>query len=410
MSSVLSVNSVSKKFCRQLSRGMAYSFMDIVADTIGLSPDRMKLRTGEHFSLTDVSLELGRGECMGLIGANGAGKSTLLKILNGIILPDGGEVTIRGRVGALIEVGAGFHPQLTGRENVYLNAAILGMRADEVAAKFDAIVAFSGLDASALDAPVKTYSSGMYVRLGFAVAIHCDVDLLLIDEILAVGDMNFQAKCLAAIGEKRKSGQTIILVSHNLNHIAGWADKCLALSGGKTLAYGNPSEVIQAYADEMLKKRAQAEAGNVSRAPVGSGRAAMKSCRFMDASLARELDTLHVNEPFAVVVDVHANGDIGEIELDLKLCGDSDRLIAGVSTRYANQQLHLAKGEARIIARFPPSPLNSGTLRLSCALWTAGRVELMDWREEQPIPVRGIAASEGELFFSPEYAIEVVAS
>ncbi len=189
------VEHVSKKYCKSLKRSMFYSLSDISRNMLGFGSHPSRLRRDEFWALDDVSFEVKRGETLGLVGPNGAGKSTMLKMLNGIFWPDKGRITVRGRVGALIEVGAGFHPLLSGRENIYVNAAILGMGKKEVDRKFDSIVAFADIG-DFLDAPVKHYSSGMFVRLGFAVAVHCDPDILLVDEVLAVGDTAFQSKCL----------------------------------------------------------------------------------------------------------------------------------------------------------------------------------------------------------------------
>ncbi len=183
---------------------MWYGFRDILRDTAGLHPKSDRLRRKEFWAVDDVSFELRKGETLGIIGPNGAGKTTLLKMLNGIVLPDKGSLRIKGRVGALIQVGAGFHPQLTGRENIYINGAILGMGKREIDKKFDAIVEFADIG-DFLDTPVKHYSSGMFVRLGFAVAVHCEPEILLVDEVLAVGDTGFQTKCFNKIGELKKN-------------------------------------------------------------------------------------------------------------------------------------------------------------------------------------------------------------
>src|SRR6266480_6176164 len=190
---LIKVEGVKKKFCRSLRRSMQYGMQDIAADLMGLrmSP---KLRRGEFYALNDVSLELRRHDCLGIIGRNGAGKTTLLKMLNGLIKPDGGKITVRGQVGALIALGAGFNPLLSGRENIYVNAAILGMKKAEINAQRESIIDFAGIR-DFIDAPVQSYSSGMVVRLGFAIAIHCHPDSLLLDEVLAVGDTAFQSKC-----------------------------------------------------------------------------------------------------------------------------------------------------------------------------------------------------------------------
>ncbi|MCK4325438.1 ABC transporter ATP-binding protein, partial [bacterium] len=180
----IKVEHVSKKFCKRLRHTMLYGTVDIARSTLGLLPHSGQLRVGEFWAVDDVSFELKRGETLGIIGPNGAGKTTVLKMLNGIFMPDKGKIIIKGRVGALIEVGAGFHPMLTGRENIYINGTILGMSKREIDKKFDDIVNFADIG-DFIDSPVKHYSSGMYVRLGFAIAIHCEPDILLVDEVLA---------------------------------------------------------------------------------------------------------------------------------------------------------------------------------------------------------------------------------
>jgi ABC-type polysaccharide/polyol phosphate transport system ATPase subunit len=198
------------------------------------------------WALDDVSFEIARGDTVGLIGPNGAGKSTILKILARVTVPTRGTFAVKGRLGALIEVGSGFHPDLTGRENVFLNGAIMGMRKREIEAKFDQIVAFSEVE-KFLDTALKYYSSGMMVRLGFAVAAHINPDILLVDEVLAVGDTSFQAKCLNKIAELKEQERTIVLVSHAMPSILQHSSKVLWIDHGKVQGYGNPDETVEAY-------------------------------------------------------------------------------------------------------------------------------------------------------------------
>jgi lipopolysaccharide transport system ATP-binding protein len=203
--------------------------------------------TGESFwALNDVSLEAEQGKVFGVIGRNGAGKSTLLKILSRITEPTTGEAVIHGRVGSLLEVGTGFHPELTGRENVFLNAAILGMKRREVAEKFDEIVAFAELE-KFIDTPVKRYSSGMYVRLAFAVAAHLEPEVLLIDEVLAVGDAGFQQRCLGRMSEIAQGGRTVLFVSHDMGAVARLCDRVMLLEGGEVEMIGPPQQAIDRY-------------------------------------------------------------------------------------------------------------------------------------------------------------------
>jgi ABC-type polysaccharide/polyol phosphate transport system ATPase subunit len=208
----------------------------------------------EFWALKDVSFEVEQGEVIGIVGRNGAGKSTLLKILSRITEPTKGRIVLRGRVSSLLEVGIGFHPELTGRENIFLNGAILGMRRREISKKFDEIVAFSEVE-KFLDTPVKRYSSGMYIRLAFAVAAHLEPDILIVDEVLAVGDTEFQKKCLGKIDEvSRREGRTVLFVSHNLASIAELADRALLLQAGSIATDGSVTEALSMYLSRGARK------------------------------------------------------------------------------------------------------------------------------------------------------------
>lgn len=240
-------DNVSKKFARNLKKSLRYGVEDSLAEfryAIGKRPPS-KLRDTEFWALKDVSFELKRGDSLALMGANGSGKTTMLKVLNGLLKPDEGFVSLKGRVGALISLGAGFNPVLTGRENLYVNGAVLGFSKRDIQARFDEIVDFAGL-AHAIDAPVRTYSSGMQVRLGFSIATCMDPDVLLIDEVLAVGDFNFRARCYERLGAIME-GTTILFVSHAIAQITRICNKALLLSQGEMVASGTTEEVILKY-------------------------------------------------------------------------------------------------------------------------------------------------------------------
>lgn len=228
---LVEVEGVSKKFCRTLRKSLWYGMKDISSELFGRGV-RPELRPAEFWALSDVSFDLRRGECLGLIGRNGAGKSTLLKMLNGLIKPAKGRITVRGRVGALIELGAGFNPILTGRENIYVNAAVLGMPKQEVEKKLDAIIQFAEIG-DFIDTPVQYYSSGMKVRLGFAVAAQMEPDILIIDEVLAVGDIGFRVKCVSRIKELMKQA-AVIFVTHTMPQISNLCTSVIVLEKGET--------------------------------------------------------------------------------------------------------------------------------------------------------------------------------
>lgn len=243
---VLEMDHVSKKF----KKGEIH---DSLRDLIPAFYKRLvkggrteTLRRNEFWALRDICFYLNKGEALGIIGSNGAGKSTILKLLSGIMQPTEGALKVNGTFSALIEVGAGFHPDLTGRDNIFLNGTILGMRREQIKAKFDEIVDFSGL-ADFIDTPVKRYSSGMYARLGFSVAAHVDPDIMLVDEVLSVGDYSFQNKCIAKMKSIIRGGATVIFVSHNLRAVTDMCSRCILLDHGKIAKEGAAKEVIACY-------------------------------------------------------------------------------------------------------------------------------------------------------------------
>jgi lipopolysaccharide transport system ATP-binding protein len=245
---LVNVEGVSKKFCRRLKRSLWYGVQDTISDLLARENPAPELRREEFWAIDGISFQLRRGECVGLIGRNGAGKSTLLKMLNGLIKPDRGRIEMRGRVCALIELGAGFNPVLTGRENIYINGAVLGLSRSEIDSKIDDIIDFAEVG-DFIDAPVRSYSSGMHVRLGFAVATALEPDVVLLDEVLAVGDENFQAKCYNRIG-KLLARAAVIFVSHDSYQITKICDRAILLRNGQIELSGPPGEVLSVYASE----------------------------------------------------------------------------------------------------------------------------------------------------------------
>lgn len=244
----------------------------------------------EFWALKDVSLEIPEGKTFGLLGNNGSGKSTLLKCIARILEPNHGSITHRGRLAAMLEVGSGFHPELTGRENVYLNGSILGMSRQEIDRKLESIVDFSGVG-QFIDQPVKNYSSGMYVRLGFAVSIHVEPDILLVDEVLAVGDIAFQEKCMEKFAELKRSGRTVVVVSHGLEQMRSFCDEAAWLSNGELRAVGNARDIIDDYAN--LEHGATADAQGGTR--FGTGEAVVSKIELLDAS-GREVRHLRTGD------------------------------------------------------------------------------------------------------------------
>jgi lipopolysaccharide transport system ATP-binding protein len=254
---------VSKRFRRGESFDSLRDLVPALARRVLGRPAGGAAQDREFWALNDICLEVRKGETLGVIGHNGAGKSTMLKHLAGIMVPTQGSIDVEGRLSALIEVGAGFHQDLTGRENVYLNGVILGMSRAEVARKFDEIVEFAGLRAF-IDTPVKRYSSGMYARLGFSVAAHLDPDILVIDEVLSVGDYVFQQKSLQKMRSVAKGGATVLFVSHNLKAVVDLCERTVLLDAGRIVADGQTTDVIQAYLDREREKLDVVRDGDVT--------------------------------------------------------------------------------------------------------------------------------------------------
>lgn len=252
MTPIITATGIGKKYTLNKNQGSYIALRDVLTSfgtkAVDMFRRTKKSSTKEIFwALQDVGFTINKGEVVGIIGRNGAGKSTLLKILSQITPPTTGEITINGRVGSLLEVGTGFHPELSGRENIFLNGAILGMSKKEIAEKFDAIVAFAGVE-KFLDTPVKYYSSGMYVRLAFSVAAHMEPDILIIDEVLAVGDAEFQKKCIGKMDEiAKKDGRTVLFVSHNMAAIQQLCKSAILLENGKVTMQGNVKDVVDTY-------------------------------------------------------------------------------------------------------------------------------------------------------------------
>ena len=336
MTPIIEVENLSKRYLvgRQVDTSSHYialrdviarGFREFVRKTADMVHGRQIIQgdeTEEFWALKDVSFEVKQGEVLGIIGRNGAGKSTLLKILSRITDPTEGRIVLRGRVASLLEVGTGFHPELTGRENIYLNGAILGMSQREIKQKFDEIVAFAEVDRF-LDTPVKRYSSGMYVRLAFAVAAHLEPEILIIDEVLAVGDAAFQKKCLGKMSEVAGAGRTVLFVSHNMPAVLSLCSQAILLNSGKIQVHGDPATTVRAYMDDVIEASKIDLRDRIDRQGNGAVRfvravfqsdqgAELVSIRTGDEvlllleyenNLSRDLRNLHVSAPIRDLTD-----------------------------------------------------------------------------------------------------------
>ncbi len=261
---VLSLENVSKRFCRDLKSSLYYGVQDISRELVGKSQRAEGLRSHEFWALQNINFELRSGDVMGIVGINGCGKTTLMRIIAGLIKPTTGKITVRGRLAPLLALGAGFNPVLTGRENIFANMSVLGLTYDEIHERFDDVVKFSEIG-YAIDAPVQTYSSGMLARLGFACAINTQPDILLLDEVLAVGDMNFRRKCLERLFELRASGMSLVIVHHSPGILLAIAQSGLYLRRGEVVQRGSIGDVIKIYEQDLLDDMPTKARGSVQK-------------------------------------------------------------------------------------------------------------------------------------------------
>ena len=322
---------VSKKFGLTLRQSMKYGLRDIGGKLLGRQSHSGELREGEFWAVNNVGFELFSGEALGIMGVNGCGKTTLLRILNGVYAPDAGCVQMRGRVGALIAAGAGFAPMLSGRENVYVNGALLGLSTQEIDDLMDEIVAFAELG-QFIDLPIKNYSSGMYVRLGFAVAALSSPDILLMDEVLAVGDLNFQKKCFDYILKLKRQGTAIILVSHSPGAIWSICDRGFFMDKGQVLVDGPVEDIIRAYDDQNSRNAVASSAqfdqavaahdGDASEIEInsgyghsqgGTGDVVCTSVQVLRSSTGAPAPELDFNEPFLIEADIKVEQPLDEL-------------------------------------------------------------------------------------------------
>jgi lipopolysaccharide transport system ATP-binding protein len=335
---LLIVDDVGKKFCRTLKRSLWYGMQDMGLELIGRNKNHATLRTDEFWAVQDVSFSLKRGETLGLIGHNGAGKTTILRMLNGLIKPDMGYIEARGRMQALIALGAGFNPILTGRENIYVNASVLGFSKTEIDRRFDEIVDFSGIE-EFIDMPVRSYSSGMTVRLGFSVAAHLEPDILLVDEVLAVGDLAFRTKCQVRIQEMKNTGVAIILVSHNLHTISHICTRAITMDRGKIIYSGDTEQAIDVYRASLMEKHQGME---------DSLRAGTGEIRIVDVKILGSQDMekqeFEIGDPVKVRIFYDALEPVHNPVFNLVLHVLNSHQVTGIRTDYDDLQLGTLKG------------------------------------------------------------------
>jgi len=373
MQPIIEVKGVSKRY-RIGEKQRYYSFRDTLVD-LATAPfkQKNKIRDNAFWALKDISFSVMPGEVIGIIGRNGAGKSTLLKILSRITPPTKGEITLRGRVASLLEVGTGFHPELTGRENIYLNGAILGMKRAEINDKFDEIVAFAEISRF-LDTPVKFYSSGMYMRLAFAIAAHLDPEILLVDEVLAVGDAQFQKKCLGKMEEVAKEGKTVLFVSHNLIAIESLCSSTLIVNKGKIILNGETKKIIGKYLDIIKNNTKQILKNRTDR--IGKGNIRIYKIEFRGEN---QLKTLTRGKDIYVLIQIESFYKVN-IKARLALTiGTPDKMgILSADSELIGKSYDIPPASKSLLTcKLSSPPLNIGNYYINVAIFNKGEPE--DW-------------------------------
>jgi lipopolysaccharide transport system ATP-binding protein len=370
---VIKVENLSKQYrigAREGYRTFRETLVDAVKAPLqglgGLLTRQSSLVTRDSqtiWALKDVSFEVKQGEVVGIIGPNGAGKSTLLKILSRITEPTEGRVELRGRVGSLLEVGTGFHPELTGHENIYLYGAILGMDRWEITRKFDEIVAFAELE-KFIDTPVKKYSSGMYMRLAFAVAAHLEPEILLVDEVLAVGDAEFQKKCLGKMGEVSKEGRTVLFVSHNMAAVNRLCENAILLNAGMTQAIGMTEKVVDIYLHSGAGEESEYRCEDLGSAP-GDEEIRLRAVRILDSD-AIASSKLDIRKPFFVDIEYEILSAVTNLRIGFRIVTADGTVVFTTSDTEATDSVVKARLPGKYVNRceIPGNLLNEGRYSL----------------------------------------------
>lgn len=397
MDPIITVKNLGKKYNITHQRGGYVALRDVLTNILK-SPFKFAkskakqiagLETKEEFwALKDVNFEVQPGEVVGIIGHNGAGKSTLLKILSQITPPTEGEIKINGRVGSLLEVGTGFHPELTGRENIMLNGAILGMTKNEIIKKFDAIVEFASIE-KFLDTPVKYYSSGMYVRLAFSVAAHMEPDILIVDEVLAVGDAEFQKKCLGKMDEiTKKEGRTILFVSHNMPAISSLCNRTILLNKGKIIKDGLTKDVIKYYVEKSSTSKSQIPIKDIPRIPRATQRAKIVDAKILDNNNNDTDIILNGYDPISIRLNIESVCDNLCISIKIEIADEWQNLSCLDSYTSKNKSFFLEKGLNKIDCHINALMLYAGNYHLNIYIYTKDQ-EVFDFiRDIVPFSVK----------------------
>lgn len=389
MSTIIQVENLGKKYIISHQSGEPYlTIRDVLAKKLNLMnffTDRQQESNAleEFWALKDVSFEVNEGDRIGIIGRNGAGKSTLLKLLCKITEPTEGKIKLKGLVSSLLEVGTGFHPELTGRENIFLNGAVLGMKKAEIKRKFDEIIAFAEIERF-LDTPVKRYSSGMYIRLAFAVAAHLEPEILIVDEVLAVGDIQFQQKCLGKMEAVGKEGRTVLFVSHNLAAIKALCNKGILLDSGLIKFQGDMSKICDIYTEKIMLETTTTPLVDRKRPSDCLMYAKITDIDLSSPSGQINLENFDSLKPFTVTLtinsDVEVNND--DIDVEIYLKDDNCQMLTYFVSDNSNTLFPLQKGINKIRCLIEPLNVTAGKFIVGCGIYSIAKRRYIDRIEE----------------------------
>jgi ABC-2 type transport system ATP-binding protein len=394
--SVIEIENISKRFVIRKEKSLKERLVNF---------GRSNLHKDDFWALRDVSIAIESGSTIGLIGPNGSGKSTLLKMIGGIMQPTTGTVNVRGRLAALLELGAGFHPDLTGRENVYLNASILGLTRQQTDKYFDAMVDFSGIERF-IDTQVKFYSSGMYVRLAFAVAVHVDPDILLVDEVLSVGDEPFQRKCMDRIRGFQHEGRTIVLVTHSLDQVAELCDRAVVLESGHVIADGEPRDALHALRNEFehvrQEERERHQVEPLDGATARAERVTVESMELVDDA-GNPVTEIIPGTDLTVALTINATDLLPSSVLGIGIATPLGVGVFGTNTKLLGTQVPAFTGRSRFLFRLPDVRLGEGDYTFHGAVASNSGTELHRLEDGASLAVHGDGKSTGHVSIRPEF-------
>jgi lipopolysaccharide transport system ATP-binding protein len=417
------VHGVSKKFSRSLKRSFIYGARDIGGLILGKASEDM-LRPSEFWAVRDVSLQLRRGQSIGIVGLNGSGKTTLLRMISGILRPTLGKINVEGRIAPMLALGAGFKPVLSGRENIFLNLALLGVSERAIRNRYDSIVDFAELQES-IEAPIGTYSSGMIARLGFACAVHTDPKIMVVDEVLSVGDTRFRMKCRNRINELRRSGTSMLLVSHSAPLIETLSDECLFMSKGRAIAQGSPREVLKAYTDSSIASAMAINAGlaltttasiqssEASDSPKGDGPARSQSADGRALAVLSILvgaegrtDSGYWSSGLAgeLGIELQCNAAIDEVSVNLMitdLTHQPGEMVQWLKSSKDNGWMRMQTGRVTVRLGLPHVGLRPGIYRLKISITCGEKHDLLDVFDGFRLVVRDAGRTNSCLFYQP---------